>query len=419
MKILYLHLDREIPVQGDLETSTRIRGFVRAAAGLGHEVVLACACRGGDSAAPPARIIEFAPDESPPIDDARAAQPAATLSDDEAAILRRELGRVSYDREVDARVLKRLAAQRFRPDLVYERHALFHRAGVVIARHYACPRVLEVDAPLVDERRGSSGLYLEQTARMIETASLRGADRIVTTSEEIRWQLRAAGIDEDRIHVMHPGVDVGRYGLAGDGEEMRAELGFRRDDCVIGFVAGPPGVRDAAFLVDVFREIAAQRRGARLLAVGDGVGAEQLRRLTERSGCADRVTLVGAAPPAQVPAWISATDVVVTPCGDAREPPLSAVAAIEALASGKPVVAPRLGRFVEVVDHGRTGLLYAAGDASSCRDAVLDLIDDPARRRAMGREARLHAVDHDWRQVVRRVIEIAAWPDASSVRAGS
>ncbi len=422
MKVLYLNFDRATPVLGEHDEAARIREFVHAAVDLGHEVVLACADRGGGNAPPPACIIEFAADDSQAIDDARGKPLAADLPDELAATLRRELASVAYDRDVDARVLKRLAALGFRPDLVYERHALFHRAGATIARYFGCPRVLEVDAPLVDERRCHRGLYLEQTARTMEASSLRCADRVITTSEALRDQVRASGIDAARIHVMHAGVEVRRFGLAEAGVRLRAELGLRRGDCLIGAVASIRSPQDATFLLDVFREIAAQRPSARLLTVGDGPGSAALRERAGRSDCADRITLVGPVPRAQVPAWIGTADVMIAPCGNVRDsafPPFQAMEAVEALASGKPIVAPRLGRFLDVVDHGRTGLLYEPGDASGCRDAMLDLIDDPARRRAMGLEARLQAVDHDWERIVRRIIEPAAWSDATRARTGS
>ena len=408
MKILYLNFDRGIPVLGDKGASVHVREFVHAAAALGHEVVLACATLGAGNAPPPARIIELAVDESQIVDDPRGGDAAADLSDTQARTLRRELVRLSYDRDVDARLLQRLAVLNFQPDLVYERHALFHRAGVAIARHFRCPRILEVNSPLVEEQRRFRGLCLERTARMMESSSYRGADRIITVSDEVRDHVRAIGIADAKIHVIQNGVDVRRFGLAGASEELRAELGFQRDECVIGFIGSFKPWHGTSFLLDVFREIAAQRPRTRLLAVGDGPELTNLRERTDRSDCADRVTLVGRVPHAQIPAWIGATDIMVAPYMAMQNFYFSPLKVVEALAGGKPVVAPRLGQLVDLVHHGRTGLLYAPDDAADCRNAILDLIDDPGRRLAMGRAARIHAADHDWEHVVKRVIELAA-----------
>ncbi len=408
MRILYLNFDRGIPVLGDKGASVHVREFVNAAAMLGHEVVLACATLGAGNAPPPARIIELALDEAQGVDDPRAHPPTADLSDAQTMALRRELALLSYDRDVDARLLQRLASLNFQPDLVYERHALFHRAGVAIARHFDCPRILEVNAPLVEEQRRFRRLCLEQTARMMESSSYRGADRIVTVSDEVRDHVRASGIADAKIHVIRNGVDVRRFGVAGSSAALRAELGFHREDCVIGFVGSFKIWHGTSFLLDVFREVAAHRPGVRLLAVGDGPELAGLRERAERSDCADRVTLVGRVPHAQIPAWIGACDIMVAPYMNMPNFYFSPLKVLEALAGGRPVVAPCVGQLVDLVDHGRTGLLYAPDDAPGCRNALLDLIDEPERRIAMGREARIRAADHDWEHVVRRVIELAA-----------
>ena len=67
---------------------------------------------------------------------------------------------------------------------------------------------------------------------------------------------------------------------------------------------------------------------------------------------------------------------------------LLGLAMLEAMASGTPVVCSRLGGLPEVVEHGITGFLVEPGNVTELRESVASLLQDPARARRMGRNAR-------------------------------
>jgi phosphatidylinositol alpha 1,6-mannosyltransferase len=94
----------------------------------------------------------------------------------------------------------------------------------------------------------------------------------------------------------------------------------------------------------------------------------------------------------------------------------------EALASGVPVVAPRQGGPVDVVDDGTTGFLYRPGDAADLASSVDVLHADPDRRHRMGLAARDAVADRSWRSVnellVRHYREVIAARAARAARAG-
>ncbi len=81
---------------------------------------------------------------------------------------------------------------------------------------------------------------------------------------------------------------------------------------------------------------------------------------------------------------------------------------VEAQACGLPVVASRFGGFPEVVDEGRTGLLYPPRDHAALAEAVSALLADPARRAAMAAAAPPWAAQFAWPAVVDRVEEAYA-----------
>jgi len=77
----------------------------------------------------------------------------------------------------------------------------------------------------------------------------------------------------------------------------------------------------------------------------------------------------------------------------------------EALASGVPVVAPRSGGPVDIVDDGVTGLLYRPGDGEDLRRSVDFLADDPVLRRTMGRSARVAVQGRSWQSINARLVD--------------
>ena len=407
MKILYLNFDRGIPVLGDKGASVHVREFVRAAAALGHQVLVVCAALGEGNAPPPADIVELPLAEADAgLDSLRRELCLAEAGADET-LLGRELARLAYDRSIGARVLGVLEARGFKADFIYERHALFCSAGAQLAARLGCRRILEVNAPLADEQKRFRGLYLEGLARRMEADSFGAATAVIAVSEPVKRyvQTQVPRLAE-RIHVMVNGVDLRRFD-AGQMQRarIRAQLGVDAGTAVIGFVGSFKPWHGTEFLFDVYRELAAVRR-VHLLGVGDGPQWNVLRARVSASACRDSVTLTGRMPHEQIPAWTAATDIVVAPYQAAADFYFSPLKVIEALACARPVVAPRLGQLTELIDHGRTGLLYEPEDARACREAIERLLTDAVLRRAMGRAARASVAERGWERIVRRVAEL-------------
>lgn len=406
MKILYLNLDRGIPVLGDKGASVHVREFIRAAAAQEHEVLLICARLGEGNPLPPAQVIELAPDHPP---EALAALGRVLGVPRISPPIEKELSRLAYDQQVGERVLTALAARGFVPDFLYERHCLFSRAGVHVATVLGKPRILEVNAPLAEEQKRFRGLCLEATAQRMEVDSFRGSDRIIAVSTAIRAHVcTVADVSHERVHVIPNGVDVQRMANTAGRDEIRSRLGYREQDCAITFIGSFKSWHGTGFLLDAFTRIAGERAGARLLMVGEGPQKAAFCARAAAEGCKDRVTAVGRVAHADIPAWLSAADVVFAPYEASADFYFSPLKVLEALAAGRPVVAPRIGQLTELIRHGETGLLYRPGDINACRDALLTLIDDPQRRHLMGRAARCSVADRGWDGVVRQVIGLAA-----------
>jgi glycosyltransferase involved in cell wall biosynthesis len=125
----------------------------------------------------------------------------------------------------------RRACRAFKPDFIYERFNLYYLAGTWLARATGLPFLLEVNAPLADERIRFGGLRLHGLAHRLENAVWRTADRVLPVTGVLKDIVMAtAGVPAERITVMPNGVVLDRFepALCAPCEAVR--LGF------VGFV---------------------------------------------------------------------------------------------------------------------------------------------------------------------------------------
>ncbi|MDE2133696.1 MAG: glycosyltransferase family 4 protein [Alphaproteobacteria bacterium] len=407
MKLLYLNPDRGIPVLGDKGASVHVREFVTALAHQGHEVALICASLGEGNSPPPVRLIEIPPDPDEFLLERECMARFLPVTALEDRVLRRELGRLSYDRGFCRRVRAALDGIDFRPDAIYERYALFHCAGAALAQMLAVPRLLEVNAPLIREQEQFRGLVLKSVAAASECASFHGANSIIAVSEEVAAYVASCGIPREGILTIPNGVDTTHFHPDAGGEAVRRKLGLGADP-VVGFIGSFKPWHGVDFLIDAFATMARQHRGVRLLCVGEGPELEAAKEGIAAQGLEDRAVFSGRIPHAEIPSYLAAMDISVAPYLTRSDFYFSPLKVVESLAAGTPVIAPRIGQLELLVDHGKTGLLFTPGDAADFIAKTLDLVRDPARRRTMSAAARAHALsDFSWQRAAGRVIDEA------------
>jgi glycosyltransferase involved in cell wall biosynthesis len=135
----------------------------------------------------------------------------------------------------------------------------------------------------------------------------------------------------------------------------------------------------------------------RLRVVGEGPWRGRLEAAISQHGLADRVELLGCLTHETLPALYAESHIVVAPCvvdGSGDRDGLPNVV-LEAMSSARPVVASDVAAISTAVRHGQTGLLVPPGDAQALATALLELIDDEARRTLMGRSGR-RAVEREF-----------------------
>ncbi|HLF71324.1 MAG TPA: glycosyltransferase family 4 protein [Dehalococcoidia bacterium] len=156
------------------------------------------------------------------------------------------------------------------------------------------------------------------------------------------------------------------------------------------------------YLLRAFAEVKKRRPAARLVIVG-GHGERQRRGYetwVREHGLRD-VVFTGFVPDADLPRYFHSAQIFCAPnTGNESQ----GIVLLEAMAAGCPVVASNIGGFAGVVTHGVEGLLVRPKDASALADALVELIDDPERRKEMAAAGSERAQHFSWERVAQRVL---------------
>jgi phosphatidylinositol alpha-mannosyltransferase len=207
-------------------------------------------------------------------------------------------------------------------------------------------------------------------------AAFRRLDARVAVSEEARRSI--AHYFPAAYEVVSNGVDAARFHPAVAPIEPRDPA-----RPTVLFVGRADPRKGLPILRAAFEEVRRRVPAARLVAVGpDGYVAPDL-----------------------LPRYYAACDVFCSPATGGES---QGIVLLEAMASGRPVVASHIAGYRDVVAPGRTGLLVPPGDAAALADAIVRLLEEPRQRAAIGAAARAAALAYAWPSVVDRLEAIFA-----------
>ena len=272
------------------------------------------------------------------------------------------------------------AVRRHRPDCLYERYNLYLPAGVWLKRRFGLPMLLEVNAPLYEERSRYDGIGLPRLAAWSQRFTWRGADVVLPVTRVLADTVAAYGVPEQRIQVIPNGIDWNKFRDLPDREEAKRRLGMA-GQLVLGFTGF---VRDWHGLERVV-DVLAKADDRHLLVVGDGPARGTIEARARQLGVADRVTFTGVVGREQVSGYLAAFDIALQPDVVAYASPLKL---FEYLAMGCAIVAPDTANIREVLRHGDNGWLFDPENADALPQAIETLCGDASLRQRLATAAR-------------------------------
>ena len=171
------------------------------------------------------------------------------------------------------------------------------------------------------------------------------------------------------MHLVLNGVDASRFHPR-DRAAAAASSASQRAPRLVLFVGRLEPQKGIGELLEAFELLRARLPRATLALVGHGVATEEVRARVERWGPGGAL-LAGARPPEEVATWMGACDVLTLPSWAEGTPNV----VLEALASGRPVVATRVGGIPDVLRDERSGLVVPPRDAGALARGLQDALE--------------------------------------------
>ncbi len=295
------------------------------------------------------------------------------------------------------RVLKRLS-----PAIVHTRNLPTLEAQIPAAFLRGVKRVHGEHGRDLIDLRGTSRKY-----RLLRKAIHPVVHSYIAVSRDLQsWLTEDIGIPSAQVRQIYNGVAHNVFrGRNGPRPDLAPHGFLTPTSVVVGTVGRLEGVKDQQTLVKAFALLAragsAHAADLRLVIAGEGSARGRVESVVRECGLDDRVWLAGDR--SDIPRILQLLDIFVLP--SLAEGVSNTV--LEAMATGLPVVATRVGGNLELIREGETGYLVPPGDPRALAGAIFGYLDDPEMRSHHGASARAWVKQRfDWDRCVAEYLEV-------------
>lgn len=316
-------------------------------------------------------------------------------------------------------------------DVVHSHYWLSGQVGWLLRDLWGVPLVHTAHtlAAVKNSYRSMDDTPESEARRICEQQLVDNADLlVVNTHDETSELIEHYDAEQATIEVVPPGADTALFspGSGRTTEQSRRELGVPLHTKVVAFVGRLQEFKGPQVLLRAAAELFEREpeRDLRVILCGGASGAATSKgfyvELARDLGLGRRVRFLHPRPPEELVAVYRAADIVAVPSYNES----FGLVAMEAQATGTPVVAARVGGLPIAVADGETGLLVDGHQPEAWADALTELLDDDNRRILMGEAAVGHAEKFSWAASAERLHEVyerargLEIPDCHARRAG-
>ncbi len=211
---------------------------------------------------------------------------------------------------------------------------------------------------------------------------LNTADAIVCEDNNLKSILVTRGLDSKKITLIRNGIDFQSF-QPGDSKESKRSLGLKDDQPIMLSIGSLNKTKNHALLINTFAEIATSKNSWHLYIIGEGEQQQSLEKQIADLKLKEKVTLLGLLAPDSISQWLKAADIFVHPSQNEGTPNVL----LEAMASGLPVVASKVGGIPELIQDNTEGLLFESGSKKELKEKLNRLIQNKQLQKVLAENA--------------------------------
>ncbi|HJV74481.1 MAG TPA: TIGR04063 family PEP-CTERM/XrtA system glycosyltransferase [Noviherbaspirillum sp.] len=311
-----------------------------------------------------------------------------------------------------ARRLEQVAMD-VKPDVLHAHSpALNAIAALRVGRRLGIPVVYEIRAfwedAAVDHGTSREWGTRYRLTRALESYAVKKVDAVTTICEGLRRDIVERGIPAEKVTVIPNAVNIESFDMHDAADTaLAAKLGLQGKK-VLGFIGSFYAYEGLDILLQALPAVLSKQPDARVLLVGGGLQEKALKELATKLGITDKVIFTGRVPHQEVQRYYNLIDVLVYPRLKMRLTDLvTPLKPLEAMAQGRLLVASDVGGHRELIEDGRTGVLFEAGNPDALAQQVLALLSQPTRWPSLRSAARRYVeTERNWRSSVSRYQDI-------------
>jgi PEP-CTERM/exosortase A-associated glycosyltransferase len=221
----------------------------------------------------------------------------------------------------------------------------------------------------------------------VETWVCRKVNGVVLLCDGLKDDLIKRGIPPNKLVIVSNGINVEDFSPCKPDQDYKEAWGLIGKR-VIGFIGSFYRYEGLDLLVEAFASLSAFRSDIALLLVGGGEMEGEIKTKVEQLGLKEKVIISGRIPHHRIPHIYALIDILVYPRYPIRLTELvTPLKPLEAMATGRALIASDIGGHRELIQNGETGLLFEAGNISALTAAINHILDDNVFRRSLAQQA--------------------------------
>lgn len=288
------------------------------------------------------------------------------------------MGELALMRQVERRLQE--VVEQVRPDILHAHSPVLNAMPALrVGKRLGIPVVYEVRAfwedAAVDHGTTEEGSLRYRFTRRLETRAFKQANHVFTICEGLRSDIVARGIPEEKVTVIPNAVDIDAFDVGGVPDAvLKTRLGLANCS-IIGFIGSFYAYEGLDVLLAALPAILEKMPQVRVLLVGGGPQDAALNAQVQALGLQDKVVFTGRVPHAEVQRYYDLVDVLVYPRHSMRLTELvTPLKPLEAMAQGRLVAASDVGGHKELIQDGKTGVLFKADNPDALAAKVCGLL---------------------------------------------